>query len=297
MLKKLLINGGVMVTLKELEKQRIHKIESLNGSQIKNYVDVLVKDICKLHDSNNVINPDDRLNEMENLYDKLKEIKELTGGKFGNISNYINITLNADLTNALTVEIQRYIVKDANAKNFALNRLFVSILSDVNEFKFNSKLLYDILSDDTLIATESKKEWYIDELRVDLILLKDDIEKNVALIDGAFYSDETIKNDIHDIKVTIKDFADSDDGNDKLFVEFGLIPILADLIKAYENHADIKKRYIDFKPEIDELFADSGNVFKKYSVETYDTASGISFKNFMKSQPKFNIDSHELVVP
>ena len=50
MLKKLLINGGVMVTLKELEKQRIHKIESLNGSQIKNYVDVLVKDICKLHD-------------------------------------------------------------------------------------------------------------------------------------------------------------------------------------------------------------------------------------------------------
>lgn len=284
-----------MVTLKQLENERIKKIKSLDLEQVKNYVDVLIKDICKLHEFNSVENPDERLNEMADLYNKLNEIKELTGRKFNNISDYIDIALNSDLSIALTVEIQRYIVKDADAKNYALNRLFISILSDIHEFKFNSKLLYDILSDDTQIVVGSKKEWYIAELRAALILLKDDIETNVELIDGAFYSDETIKNDIHDLKVKIKELAYSDDVNDKLFVEFGLIPIFVDLIKSYENHADIKKRYTDFKPEINELFANSGNVFKKYSAETYDAASGISFKNFMKSQPKFNIDSGELI--
>ena len=39
-----------MVTIKELEKKRIEKIKSLNKSQIENYVDVLVKDICLLND-------------------------------------------------------------------------------------------------------------------------------------------------------------------------------------------------------------------------------------------------------
>ena len=97
------------------------------------------------------------------------------------------------------------------------------------------------------------------------------------------------------MKVTIKNFADSDSDDDKLFVDLGLIPILADLIKAYENHADIKKMYINAKADIDELFADSDNVFKKYSAEKYDAASGISFNDFMKSQPKFNIDSGELI--
>ena len=128
-------------------------------------------------------------------------------------------------------------------------------------------------------------------------MLKDEIEPNVALLDNAFYSDETIKTDIHELKVTIKNYADSDDENDKLFVEFGLIPILADLIKAYENHADIKKMYTDFKSDIDELFASADNIFKKYSIENYDAASGISFNDFMKNEPKFNIKTGELISP
>ena len=99
------------------------------------------------------------------------------------------------------------------------------------------------------------------------------------------------------IPAIIKDYTDSDDENDKLFVEFGLIPILAELIKEYENHANIKKMYTDFKSDIDEIFASTDNVFKKYSAEKYDAASGISFNNFMKKEPKFNIDSGELVVP
>ena len=109
-----------MVSLKELEKQRLEKIGSLNESQIKNYVDVLVKDICRLHDFNSVTNADERLNEIADLYDKLKEINEITGGKFNNINNYINIKLNSDLSVALSVGMQKYILKDADSKNLLI---------------------------------------------------------------------------------------------------------------------------------------------------------------------------------
>ena len=293
-----------MVSLKQLEKERIEKIKSLDDKQIKNYVNVLVKDICKLHEFNSATNPDERLNELTDLYDKLKEVKELTGGKFNNISNYINITLNADLTIALTVEIQRYIVKNAYSRNYILQSLLGRILSDTHDFRLYCELLYNMLFDVKEISAvapdvaDSMKEKYVDEFKVMILMLKDEIEKNVALLDdGAFYSDERIKTDIHELKVTIKDYTDSDDENDKLFVEFGLIPILAELIKEYENHANIKKLYTDFKSDIDEIFASTDNVFKKYSAENYDADSGVSFNEYMKSQPTFNIDSGELVVP
>jgi len=128
-------------------------------------------------------------------------------------------------------------------------------------------------------------------------MLKDEIESAVDIVDKGFYTDETIKTDIHELKVTIKNFADSDSDDDKLFVEFGLIPILADLIKAYENHAETKKMYIKVKADIDELFADSDNVFKKYSAENYDADSGVAFDDYMKSQPTFNVDTGELMIP
>lgn len=291
-----------MVTLKELEKQRIEKIGSLNESQMKNYVDVLVKDICKLHDYSNVTNPDERLNEIESLYVKLNEIKELTGAKFNNINNYINITLNADLTIALTVEIQRFIVKDANSKNYILNRWLSDILSNIHDFRLYIRLLYDLLIDFNEISGVAPtvadiKSKYVDEFKIMILMLKDEIESAVDIIDNGFYTDDTIKNDIHELKVTIKNFADSDSDDDKLFVEFGLIPILADLIKAYENHAETKKMYIKVKADIDELFADSDNVFKKYSAENYDADSGVAFDDYMKSQPTFNVDTGELVIP
>lgn len=291
-----------MVSLKELEKQRLEKIGSLNHSQIKNYVDVLVKDICKLHDYSNVTNPDERLNEMENLYGKLTEIKEITGSKFNNIGNYISATLNADLTIALTVEIQRFIVKDANSKNYILTRWLGNIFSYIHDFRLYTGLLYDLLIDFNEISAVAPdvadiKSKYVDEFKIMILMLKDEIESAVDLIDNGFYTDDLIKNDIHELKVTIKNLADSDSDDDKLYVEFGLIPILADLIKSYENHAETKKLYIKVKADIDELFADSDNVFKKYSAEKYDADSGITFDEFMKSQPTFNIDTGELVIP
>lgn len=287
-----------MATIKQLEKMRIEKIKSLNSSQIENYVDVIVKDICKLHNFNSVINPDERIDEISDLYYKLNEINELTGGNFTNIKNYIDIKLNTDLVIALTVENQKYIIKDANADNLSLSLLLKEIISDYLNLEMYTALLYDLVFDfKKLSAVDNKKLHYFNSLKKVIAVLKSDIENNIELIDGKFYSDETIKNDIHELKVTIKNYADSGDETDKLFVEFGLIPILYDLIKAYENHAKIKEMYIDYKVKIDELFESADNVFKKYSVDKYDAASGISFNNFMKSEPKFNINTGELISP
>lgn len=295
-----------MVSLKELEKQRLEKIGSLNESQIKNYVDVLVKDICRLHDFNSVTNADERLNEIADLYEKLKEINEITGGKFNNINNYINITLNSDLVVALTVEVNKYIVNDANSKNLIISLHLKDILTKYADFKMYTALLYDLLfdfkelSDVAPDVSGSKKAAYIDVLKIPILTLKDEIEKEIALLDAAFYSDETIVNDIQDLKLTIKNLAESGDDNDKIFVEFDLIDVLVALIKAYENHAEIKELYLHYKAEIDEVFADSDNVFKKYSAakfESVDDDSGITFNDFMKSEPKFNIDSGELISP
>lgn len=291
-----------MVTLKELEKQRKEKIGSLNENQIKNYADVIIKSICKLHDFNSVTNPDERINDISDLYEKLKEIKDLTGDKYNNISNYINVTLNTELVVALTVENQRYIVKDANAENLSLSLILKEIISDYLNLNMYTALFYDLIFDFKKLSAvsddvDNMKLHYFNSLKKAINVLKSDIEKNVELIDGKFYSDETIINAIHELKITIKNYAESGDENDKSFVEFGLIPVLYDLIKAYENHAEIKELYMQYKADIDELIASADNVFKKYSAEKYDAASGVSFDEFMNLEPKFNIDTGELIEP
>ena len=177
------------------------------------------------------------------------------------------------------------------------------ILIKYADFKMYTALLYDLLFDFKELSVvapdvaDSKKAAYVDVLKIPILTLKDEIESEIAILDAAFYSDETIKNDIHDLKLTIKNLAESDDENDKLFVEFNLIDVLVGLINAYENHAEIKELYLHYKTEIGELFADSSNVFKKYSAEKYDADSGISFNDFMKLEPKLNIDSGELIEP
>lgn len=301
MLKRLLISGDVvMVTLKELEKQRIEKIKSLSNSQVENYVDVIVKDICKLHDFNSVVNPDERLDDIVDGFYKLNEVSELTGAKFNNINNYIHIKLNNDLTIALTVEIQKYLLKDANSRNAILSFHLKELLINYTNFNMYTALLYELIFDFKEISAVAptvagKKESYVDALKIPILLLKDEIEKNVAILDNVFYSDETIAGDIQDLKLTIKNFAESDDDNDKLFVELNLIDVLVGFITAYERHAEIKDIYVKYKAEISDLFDARDNVFKKYSAEKYDVDSGINFNNFMKSEPKFNIDTGELI--
>ena len=294
-----------MVTVKELEKQRIEKIKSLNSKQIANYVDVIVKDICKLHDVTAVDsdNYDEKSAEILNLYGKLHEIEDLTGDKFNNIRNYITSNLNIQLSIAETVIILKYINNGAVSRNAILSHHLKDIIVNYFDFDMYSYMLYQLMLDFNELSAVAPdkiaemKPQYITTLQNAILKLKRDIEFDINVLDGAFYSDETIKNDIRDMKLSIKNYAESDDENDKLLVEFGVIEVVADLITAYEVHAEVKESYVQYKLRIDELFAAADNIFKKYSVEKYDAASGVAFDDFMKNEPKFNVETGELISP
>ena len=52
-----------------------------------------------------------------------------------------------------------------------------------------------------------------------------------------------------------------------------------------------------YKPFIENIIANSSNVFKRYSINFYDPDSNVSFDEYMKSQPIFNVDTGELLIP
>ena len=294
-----------MVTVKELEKQRIEKIKSLNSQQIENYIDVLIKDICRLTDiaDGGIDDYDARYNELLNVYGKLDEVAELTADKFNNIRNYIKSDVNFKLSVAETVVILKYINNGAVSRNIILSQRLKDIVVNYADFDMYSVMLYQLMLDFKELSAvapdkiDEMKPQYITPLKNVILTLKRDMDSDIEFLDGAFYSDETIKNDIRDMKLSIKNYAESDAETDKLLVEFGVIDVIADLIAAYENHAEIKESYVQYKLKIDELFAAADNVFKKYSAEKYDAASGVAFDNFMKNEPKFNIKTGELVSP
>ena len=235
------------------------------------------------------------------LYDKLNEIGDLTDSKFGNIRNYIKSTVTEKLSIVKTVVIVKYITKNAELKNALIMQHLKTIIISYNDFNMHSALLYSLILDFGEISAvapdkvDKMKLNYCNSLKDLLLALADTIETEMKILENAFYSDETIKNDIHDMKVSIKNYAESNDDYDRTLVEFGVISVLVDLIKGYEIHSDIKKMYLEYKVEVDELFASADNVFKEYSVEKYDADSGVSFKNFMNGEPKFNIKTGELV--
>ena len=107
----------LMVTIKELEKERINKIKSLNESQIENYVDVLVKELCDLHDFDSVTNPDERIDEISDMYTKLNEISDLNIAKFNNIKKYITDKVNDDLLVVYAINEIKEVVKTGTMKN------------------------------------------------------------------------------------------------------------------------------------------------------------------------------------
>lgn len=131
--------------MKELEKQRIEKIKSLDNDQIMNYVDVIIDDVCELHDFHSVINPDERINEITDLYNKLNEVSDLTDDEY-NVMPYIKSNLDTDLLIVYTVNAVKDIVDLIESDNafYNLSASDFEILSDVDfdefmksEMKFN----------------------------------------------------------------------------------------------------------------------------------------------------------------
>lgn len=285
-----------MVTLKELENQRIKKIRSLNADEINNYADILMNEMCDILDIDNIVGADIEKaeNDFAELVDKLDELYDLTGYNFKGKANQSYKTM-------ITIQLVKYIVKDAESRNDLLSSVLSSLLMDFANLENYIGLLYQLLMDFKELSdaanVENVKLHFIDPLKKMIHETKEILDLHYKILDKSFYSDDKIKSEIHDVKVYIKTINESDNESDKMLVKHGFNSIYSGFIDVYETNAELKELFMQFKPDIDELISSADNVFKKYSAEKYDAASGISFTEFMKSEPKFNIDTGELIEP
>lgn len=287
--------------MKELEKQRIEKIRSLTTSEIENYVDVLVTDICKLHDFSTVTNPDERLNEINDLYTKLKELGDLTELEFNKVKPYIKDKLNSELVNANVVNTVKDIVDSANMKNYLISLLIKNVMNQYINLQFHLVLFHGMFKKLNLLsetadvnAVNEINDVSIMEFQKIFPKLIDDLKYNIEKIDDLFYPDDVLIADIDDMKSTLSDISTADDDLNVSLRKYGLVETYSRLINAYIHQMELKKMYNKIKADINDLL-ESDNAFFNYSKSDYESLSGdISFDEFMKSEPEFNLKNFEV---
>ena len=287
--------------MKELEKQRIEKIRSLTTSEIENYVDVLVTDICKLHDFSTVTNPDERLNEINDLYTKLKELGDLTELEFNKVKPYIKDKLNSELVNANVVNTVKDIVDSANMKNYLISLLIKNVMNQYINLQFHLVLFHGMFKKLNLLsetadvnAVNEINDVSIMEFQKIFPKLIDDLKYNIEKIDDLFYPDDVLIADIDDMKSTLSDISTADDDLNVSLRKYGIVETYSRLINAYIHQMELKKMYNKIKADINDLL-ESDNAFFNYSKSDYESLSGdISFDEFMKSEPEFNLKNFEV---
>lgn len=290
-----------MATMKELEKMRIEKIQSLTTSEIENYVDVLVTDICKLHDFSTSTNPDERLNEINDLYNKLKELGDLTESDLNRVKPYIKDKLNSELVKVNVVNTVKDIVDSANLKNYLISLLTKNVMNQYVNLQFHLVLFHGMFKKLNLIS-ETADVNVVNEIK-DVSIMEfqkifpkfiDDLKDNIEKIDDLFYSDDVLIADIDDMKKTLTEISESDDDLNVSLKKYGIVETYSRLINAYINHMELKKFYNKIKANIIDLI-ESENAFLTYSKTDYESLSDdISFDEFMKSEVKFNLIKCEL---
>ena len=287
--------------MKELEKQRIEKIRSLTTSEIENYVDVLVTDICKLHDFSTATNPDERLTEINDLYTKLKELGDLTELEFNKVKPYIKDKLNSELVNANVVNTVKDIVDSANMKNYLISLLIKNVMNQYINLQFHLVLFHGMFKKLNLLsetadvnAVNEINDVSIIEFQKIFPKLIDDLKYNIEKIDDLFYPDDVLIADIDDMKSTLSDISTADDDLNVSLRKYGIVETYSRLINAYIHQMELKKMYNKIKADINDLL-ESDNAFFNYSKSDYESLSGdISFDEFMKSEPEFNLKNFEV---
>ena len=285
--------------MKELEKQRIEKIKSLDADQLMNYVDVIIDEICELHDFQTVTNPDERINEMADLYNKLKEIIDLTEDNH-NIRPYINATLNNNLLFVNTINDIKYMADYLNLKNYMISLLIGDIYNSYVNLQFHLILFYGMFMKLKLISLETDanvvnwiKEVTIDEFKKIFPKLVNDLNSDIKKINDLFYPDDVLINDIQDMKKTLSEISEADDDYNMKLKKYGIIKTYSDLIDAYINHMELKKQFDKYESDIVDLL-DSDNAFYNLSESNFELISDVDFDEYMKSEPKFNLSKCEL---
>lgn len=299
-----------MANLNQLKKQRIDKIKSLQSNQVKNYVDVLTDEVAELHDFNTIVSANDgenRLNEIADLYLKLNEISELTGGTYSNIKNYVVMSVNDKLLTAKTVYDVKSVVNYAKLKNRLILDLIKELHNNYINLQFYLILFHGLFSklnyinqvapenSELISAITDVKNIRIDEFKKVIPKTVDVIDDNLERINKLFYSDDEIVSGISELENDIKNIENSADECDMLLKKFGIIGVYSDLIDCYKQQLHLKEFYVSVLSEINKLF-ESENVFYDYSVDDFNAmVSGMDFDNFMKKEPKFNLKDYKLI--
>lgn len=290
-----------MLDMKKLEKQRVEKIQSLNQDQVENYVDFLISDICNLHDFHSVTNPDERMDEITNLYNKLAEVGDLTIDKFNQVKGYIKMRLDNDLLIVYTVNDAKDAVDYATLKNLLISLLAKNILNSYVYLEFYLVLFHGIFKKCDFISQTADadevnkvKDVLIKEFQMIFPKIVNDLNVNIEKINGLFYPDDVLIADIKDMKKTLREISKSNDEYHSKLKKYGIITAYNDLIKCYSQHMELKKLFDKYSSDAVDLL-ESDNVFFKYSKADYETLDiDMDFDEFMKSEPKFNLINFEL---
>ena len=285
--------------MKELEKQRIEKIKSLDNDQIMNYVDVIIDDVCELHDFHSVINPDERINEITDLYNKLNEVSDLTDDEY-NVMPYIKSNLDTDLLIVYTVNAVKDIVDYANLKNYLISLLIKDIFNGYVNLQFHLILFHGMFKKLNLISETADvnvvneiKKISIAEFKKIFPKLVNDLNSNIEKIDELFYPDDVLIDDIQDMKKTLSEISASDNDYNMKLKKYGIIKSYSGLINAYIHQMELKKLFDKYKSDIVDLI-ESDNAFYNLSASDFEILSDVDFDEFMKSEMKFNLSKCKL---
>lgn len=278
-----------MTTLKELEKQRIEKIKSLNTNELNSYVKVLLRDLVKFNNDDYIYANDSAINDINYVFDKLDEISELTG-----------------VYKPINDEIMKYLIYSEYINNF---------LSDIENFKIRNRLLqHNIFSavHDLILLGVLIREFHMisisDDSSVSRSLIKtykmmipkmyNKLETDFEVINNYLYSVDTLNENIKVSKLRIKEFLDADSGKDKDLKELGFIDFYTEFIDENMKMLDLISQYNDNYSLLSDINVD--NVFEKHSKNFYECFDDIykyhvPFDEFMDKQPKFNIITGEFI--
>lgn len=287
-----------MVTLNNLKKQRIEKIKSLNENEVIGYIDILLKDLIKYSDYEYIkSNGDSAKDELIDTNNKLNEIIELTKWRFNNIDNAIKSERLLYIAAAKTIND---IKTDVTAFRYRNHFARLSIADAVADVGLLRMMIYDLyglfmISDDN---DDVIKKSFVDCHAMLIPELLKRIKSQLEYINDFFYVDDGDAY-IYDLKLQMKELIESNDNDKVTLKELGILDVYTALIDETMEMMKLKTKVDDAYSLIAEF--DNDNVFESHSVDIYNECYSeipfVTFDDFMKSEPKFNAVTGELIEP
>lgn len=285
-----------MVSLHDLEKKRIEKIKSLNENEVIAYTDILMKDLIKYSDYEYIKdNLDSAIVDLSDVNDKLKEIVDLTGNRFNKIGNAIQserllYVSAAKCVNDIKTDVTDFIYKNSFIRLYLADTVF--------EIRMLKTTIYSLYSMFLISDNDKIKNAFIDgyakliphllnKIKSQLDFIKNNL---VNVNDGGAY--------IHEMKLQMAELIESNDKDKVVLKDLGILDVYTSLIDEAMEMLKLEKKIDDVYLSIAEF--DDDNVFKSFSIccwECFKDIPFISFDDFMKSEPKYNAVTGELIEP